>query len=687
MHARSNIVPDKHAGCMNAHNGRRHAPRLAEVVFVFSLAATSAMSGQIVQLPANYEISPGRVELLIELTNNDNGTVYDSYDLFLFGPLGASLWNLPHNQIAYTDIDDLKTDWSIGIRPPPWEVDSGWYLDTASYLPLAIRHTGWGETWFSSDQDINQDSMGLILSIPSSQLDGDGDGYSTNDIDDWRIVIAEDPVTNMGVGIMGIWSSSASARPYLVRPTAWQIESSCATGGSIAPNGTTPVMPAGATNFAISPDPHFHIAAVLTNGYLISNTNPTNMVVPWINPTDDGSIHAIFEPDQTTSSTPIYWLVSHGFTSDWETAASDDPDHDGLTTGQEWQTGTDPTNPLSRLAVTRFEIVGNQAELRWSGYADRRYGVLEIPALNGGATSILSSTVVSDSEQVAVVPVPASTGAFWALRAAWQNPHPPQLSLATNEVFASVSFCEEAPPTSRFAVANSGGGVLAYSVSPTAPWLTVQPTSGVCGAETDRITISFDWLAATGNVTSTQILIHNVSSGADTAIVFRAQNRGYYPRGFTSTDWTAYSNVYPSMTGTSVLFTANHQIRRFMNWAANYRFRVRLPSSSGTNTTSTFVGLGLDWAHNDRILGLRFAGGQVHMWDTGGGGSDRGLVGVYPLDTWITVNLQYTCNNKMLVRGEGLWGEYSQNNQLIWFLISHAPGDGSFEMSELVQIY
>jgi len=105
--------------------------------------ATPAKADIITQYSPDYNITPGRVELDIELENNDGGAIYDSYDLSLFHSLSLSLWNLPQNQVTYASIDAMTGDWSLSIRPNPvGEVNTGWSTTPGNYSSVAIENIG-----------------------------------------------------------------------------------------------------------------------------------------------------------------------------------------------------------------------------------------------------------------------------------------------------------------------------------------------------------------------------------------------------------------------------------------------------------------------------------------------------------------------------------------------------------------
>ncbi|MGD9781670.1 MAG: MBG domain-containing protein [Kiritimatiellia bacterium] len=81
------------------------------------------------------------------------------------------------------------------------------------------------------------------------------------------------------------------------------------------------------------------------------------------------SVTANFAAIYTTNRpTPEWWLAEHGITNDFETAVDEDPDGDGISTGDEWVMDTDPTNGASFLAFDAIEPVygSNCWEVVWT---------------------------------------------------------------------------------------------------------------------------------------------------------------------------------------------------------------------------------------------------------------------------------------------------------------------------------
>src|SRR5690606_33667207 len=107
-------------------------PRLPVPLIMAIGFAVLAQGAMIVQYDPAYEIGIHRVLPPIEITNNDNGAVYNSFDLYLFNSLKHKLFALPHNQARYASADELADDWSLGINSSG-EVYMGWSVVPGDY--------------------------------------------------------------------------------------------------------------------------------------------------------------------------------------------------------------------------------------------------------------------------------------------------------------------------------------------------------------------------------------------------------------------------------------------------------------------------------------------------------------------------------------------------------------------------
>jgi len=76
---------------------------------------------------------------------------------------------------------------------------------------------------------------------------------------------------------------------------------------------------------------------------------------------------ANFSENQAIHGTPEWWLAAHGWSNNFDAAAADDSDGDGLLTWEEWHVDTNPTNAVSVLKVTGVNPVSNGVLVTWQG--------------------------------------------------------------------------------------------------------------------------------------------------------------------------------------------------------------------------------------------------------------------------------------------------------------------------------
>ena len=125
------------------------------------------------------------IRLSMDITNNNNGTTYNSADM----DIAAILSDVAEKVIQYnTDYstntkEEIFAEWGFNVRgPPSGEVSDGWATiqDESSLL---IGHSSGGsyDEWKSTNQDPTHDTMALTISIPKSQLDYNHDGIFSNE--------------------------------------------------------------------------------------------------------------------------------------------------------------------------------------------------------------------------------------------------------------------------------------------------------------------------------------------------------------------------------------------------------------------------------------------------------------------------------------------------------------------------
>jgi hypothetical protein len=96
----------------------------------------------------------------------------------------------------------------------------------------------------------------------------------------------------------------------------------------------------------------------------------------------------------TSQGTPYAWLISYGWTNNFEAAALADTDQDGLPAWQEYVAGTSPVNSDSVLRVQCERLSGGRCRLTWPSAAGRVYA-LERTTEPGGWRRIASGLVAT----------------------------------------------------------------------------------------------------------------------------------------------------------------------------------------------------------------------------------------------------------------------------------------------------
>ena len=138
----------------------------------------------------------GDIDLNMHITNNNNGTTYDSADMdidIILSDVADKI--IQYNSDYSTNTkEEIFAEWGYGVRgPPSGEISSGWGCNINSDT-LEIRHGPFGYTeWESTNQDPAHDMMGLTISIPKSQLDYNHDGIFSNAVEGITLTTVDKP--------------------------------------------------------------------------------------------------------------------------------------------------------------------------------------------------------------------------------------------------------------------------------------------------------------------------------------------------------------------------------------------------------------------------------------------------------------------------------------------------------------
>ncbi len=97
------------------------------------------------------------------------------------------------------------------------------------------------------------------------------------------------------------------------------------------------------------------------------------------------AVQANFAENLAASNTPEWWLAAHGWTNDFDAAATNDAEPDGYPSWQEYIADTDPTNDASYPRVGLITTFGtNQPILDWPASTGRLYQIHLCDDLVGG---------------------------------------------------------------------------------------------------------------------------------------------------------------------------------------------------------------------------------------------------------------------------------------------------------------
>jgi len=167
-------------------------------------------------------------------------------------------------------------------------------------------------------------------------------------------------------------------------------------GGQVTPSSDVVLASGASTNILISADPFWSLGEILLNGNVQPLTN--DFLLPTVQ--SNSSVQITFDPDLTVQNpTPHWWLDGHGLV-DFETAVTNDPDGDGVSTWSEYLGGTDPTNASSFLAITYVTRTDGTNWIEWLGGDTnlppyRLYISTNLMAPGGGFTLLTSNAVRS----------------------------------------------------------------------------------------------------------------------------------------------------------------------------------------------------------------------------------------------------------------------------------------------------
>jgi hypothetical protein len=173
--------------------------------------------------------NPDYINLPFDMTNDDNGAIYDSAEVMMFNSLVDQVYNLEHNKSRFNTKEDMLNDsqnpWSFDIVHPDngGEVYSGWEKDCGDWSCIDIYNNGgwpgWDYTqWLSTSQNPSQDMMAITVGVPKDHLDGNANGWDPNESSDYKIALGQDVNDVVKASTSGISRFYGSAKQYNVQP-------------------------------------------------------------------------------------------------------------------------------------------------------------------------------------------------------------------------------------------------------------------------------------------------------------------------------------------------------------------------------------------------------------------------------------------------------------------------------------
>ncbi|MBU0677273.1 MAG: DUF11 domain-containing protein [Verrucomicrobia bacterium] len=185
--------------------------------------------------------------------------------------------------------------------------------------------------------------------------------------------------------------------------------------GMVSPPGA--VVPFGSNvTFVVAADEYYEIASVRTNG-LVSSGAPGHRTYTniWTNITANGLLQADFAERLAVYDTPHWWLATHGWTSDFDNAATADVDNDGHQAWQEFRAKTGPTDSSSVLRITGQ----TGSKIRWSSESNVTYIIHKSTNQFSSFTTVESGISATPSENVFTDGVQGAESAIYWIEVDW----------------------------------------------------------------------------------------------------------------------------------------------------------------------------------------------------------------------------------------------------------------------------
>ncbi len=304
-------------------------------------------------------VNSGTSDLLIDGWTTNGATA----DVFSVAGIPASVAPGATSEftVAYAPFVPATYTASLVIANNSSGTDSNFVvrLRGSAYSLTAYRGPAFGGNLVT----VSNGLLGSGADITNVTVGGASAGIVTQGLNWVRIVM---PAHQAGTATVAVASASRGVTPlidaYLYDPYVRAVASPY---GSLAPSGLVLLPYGGSTSFVAAAHAYYHIGEVLTNGVSVPEAAGLSVFTStWNNVMATGGIVAVFAENTTIDTgTPEWWLAQHGWTNDFEAAATNDTDLDGVLAWQEYLGDTIPTNGESYLHLTGVSTAG----VEWVG--------------------------------------------------------------------------------------------------------------------------------------------------------------------------------------------------------------------------------------------------------------------------------------------------------------------------------
>jgi len=254
-----------------------------------------------------------------------------------------------------------------------YTVDEGWRLDDVIVSPRT-EIEGWLTLPLTNLVVEAGGTSNLLLTLDTTLLEPMGSGYLALRIHH------NDPE-----------QESPLIVPIALHNLSRRARVTTTGNGTASPAGETLIAPAHSFILDLTADAGSFIADIQANSaYAPLPEVITTKSLYWTPLTNNLDVHVVFAPLLESNAVPTNWLAQYGLTNqNWMSEASLDPDGDALLTWQEYELGSNPTNPDDARLVVEFVPSApphTEWRLRWHAFTNQNatYGLLSATNLTDG---------------------------------------------------------------------------------------------------------------------------------------------------------------------------------------------------------------------------------------------------------------------------------------------------------------